>query len=355
MLRVLHCVVGMNRGGLETFIMNVYRHIDRKKIQFDFLVSLPGAYDEEIRALGGQIYPVDFIDKQGPWAYAATLRHFFKAHPQYQIVHIHMDKFGGMLAREAEKSGVPVRILHSHSTDNDGNFLVRAVKNHYGKKTGNATHFMACGWQAAQWMFGPGAERAEIIKNGIDLTVFTPEDRRDPSRFTLGHVGRFNAVKNHRFLLDVFAEVLKKDPASRLRLAGNGPLMPQIRQQASALNMANAVEFSGQITDIAGFLQELDVLCMPSLHEGLPVSLVEAQACGVPCLAASMVSPESNITGGVTFLSLDAPPARWAAALLEHKGKAKHDARQALREQGYDINEITGRMEDIYLRMLHTL
>lgn len=348
MLRVLHCVVGMNRGGLETFIMNVYRQLDRSSVQFDFLVSLEGVYDEEIERLGGRVHRVPFISRVGPFAYAAGLHRFFAAHPEYCVVHIHMDRFGGMVAREAARSGVPVRIVHSHSTRNEGGPAVRLVKNYYGRLIPRwATVRMACGKDAARWMFGetPGVV---IAPNGVDLALFTPKDRRDAARLTVGHVGRMDRVKNHGFLLEVFAALCKATPSARLRLAGDGPLRPALEEKVRTLGLAGRVEFMGVTGDVAGFLQTLDVFCLPSRHEGLPVSLVEAQACGVPCLVADTVSREADIVGGMEFLGLDAPPEAWARRLLAQRHAPRKKNAAALEAAGYSIAYTARQLEALY-------
>ncbi len=352
MLRILHCIVGMNHGGLETFTMNLLRNIDRTKVGFDFLVSLPGAYDEEIERLGGTIYRMPFITRVGPFAYARHLRRFFAQHPQYRIIHVQMDKFGGMVAREAEKCGVPVRIVHSHNTQNEGGFAFQTVKNHYGKYVlPHATHLLACGKDAAAWMFGPNAEKALVVPNGIDLSRFSALDSRDPSRFTIGHIGRFTKQKNHLFLLDVFAEVLRQNHTATLLLAGTGPLEAAVRKKADHLGILSSIQFLGARADVENVLARCDVFCFPSLFEGLPVSLVEAQAMGLPCVVSGTVSPESNLSGNVTFLPLSAPPARWAATLLAAQGQPRQNTHAALATAGYDIRKTAAAMQAFYLSL----
>ncbi len=176
-LRVLQVVAGMNRGGYETFIMNLYRNMDRERVQFDFIHSLEGSFDAEIRELGGQMHKIPFITQAGPFRYARALRAVLAAHPQYRIVHAHMDKFSGMAVREARKMNVPVRIAHSHSTRNEGGPLYGLVKNHYGKMVlPNATHLLACSPGAAAWMFGAQAERAKIVPDAILLEAYRPNE-----------------------------------------------------------------------------------------------------------------------------------------------------------------------------------
>ena len=173
LVKVLHCVVNMNRGGAETFIMNLYRNIDRSKIQFDFLTSIEGVYEEEIKQLGGKVYRIPYITQVGPFAYAKSLHNFFLAHPEYQIVHSHMDKMSGIVLREAKRANVKVRIAHSHSTKNEGNILEKMIKMYYGTYiNSNSNVKFACSSDAAVFLYKKLSKNARIIKNGIDINKF---------------------------------------------------------------------------------------------------------------------------------------------------------------------------------------
>ena len=212
-IRILHVVTYMGRGGLETMIMNYYRHMDRSKVQFDFLThrEFRADYDDEIEALGGKIYRLPHLV---PWdkGYRMALDSFFLSHPEYRIVHVHQDCLSSVILKAAKKHGVPVRIAHSHSSSQDKNlkYLVKLFYRH--QIAGNATKLLACGKDAGDWMFC-GAPY-QILNNAIDTNqyVYNPERRQivrqelgiPPESFVVGHVGRFNAVKNHTFLLDVF-------------------------------------------------------------------------------------------------------------------------------------------------------
>jgi len=341
----------MNRGGLETFTMGLMRNIDRNQIQFDYLVSNDGDYDEEILSLGGRIFKIPFISKTGPFRYALNLRRFFHEHPEYQIVHIQMDKFGGMTAREAFRCGLPVRIVHSHSTKNEGGLIRQTVKNYYGGMVVKyATHLIACGEAAAIWMFGEAGSKAIIARNGVDLSRFMPKDDRE-GPFTLCHVGRFIKTKNHDLLLDVFSEVVKSEPGAKLLLAGDGPLKASIRGKAERLGVLHAVEFLGMRTDVENVFAKADALCMPSLFEGLPVTLVEAQACGIPCLVSDAISAESDLTGDVEFMSLGSPPGEWAKKLLRLEGRPRKDNAASLEAAGYSIRQVASAMQELYLEL----
>lgn len=349
-IRVLHCVAGLGRGGYETFIMNVYRHIDRTKVQFDFLYSFDGVFVPEILSLGGRIFQIPFITQKGPFVYHKALRDFFRTHPEYKIVHSHMDKFSGLIVECAKEFGIPVRIAHSHSTRNEGGLAFQLVKNYYGKKIGaNCTHKMACSDEAGQWMFGNDTS-VQIVKNGVDTKLFTNTDSRSKIHFTVANIGRFMPVKNHTFLLDIFEHVYQYDPEARLILAGSGPTMEQVKQKAKDLGISQAVTFLGDCSNVAELLTTVDVVCMPSLFEGLGIALIEAQVAGVPCVVSDRIPHEVDISNDVTFLSLDSPPDVWAETLLAHKHQPRRDNREKILSAGYDIRNTAAILQDFYLQ-----
>ncbi len=172
-IKVLHVVAGLGRGGYETFIMNVFRKIDTSKVMFDFLYSFDGVYSEEIIKLGGSIYKIPFITQNGPIAYKQSVLKFIKGHPEYTIIHSHMDKFSGLIMKLAKSANVPTRIAHSHSTKNEGGYVYNLVKNYYGKSiSNNCTHRFACSQNAYLWLFGNNNKNKYIVKNAIDLNKF---------------------------------------------------------------------------------------------------------------------------------------------------------------------------------------
>ncbi len=352
-IRVLQCVAGMNRGGYENLIMNVYRNIDRREVQFDFLSSLDGSFDDEILALGGKIHKVPFITKVGPFSYSRAVRNVFQS-GDYEIVHSHMDKFSGLIAREAKRCEIPIRIAHSHSVSNEGNFAYRAVKDYYGRFIPCATDYFACSEKAAAWMYGANGSKATIIKNGIDLDRYTLTDNRAEG-FTIGQVGRFNKVKNQQFTIKVFEKVVKRCDNARLLFAGDGDLKEEAKQLASSLGLSDRVEFCGEVSDIAAFLSRLDVICMPSLHEGIPLSLIEAQASGVPCAVSDNIDRSVDISKEIEFISLTSATDVWANALLKNKGNKRYDCKERLCEEGYDIKKTALFLQEKYLKMQDSL
>ena len=362
-IRVLHCVAGLGHGGYESLIMNLYRNIHREKVQFDFVSSFPGVYEKEIEALGGVIHRIPFITQKGPFVYTAALDRVLRASPRYPIVHSHMDKFSGLVMQRAAKADIPVRIAHSHNTKNEGGLAFQLVKDHYGRMVLPwATDLFACSKAAADWMFGAKAADARILFNGVQPEAVAPDAAaRAAVRaelglagdvFAVGHVGRFTEQKNHAFLLKIFAALHARRPDSALLLAGDGPLRPKIAEQARRLGLSEAVRFLGLREDVPALLSAMDCFVFPSLHEGLPVTLVEAQAAGLPVVASSAITDEVCITPLVRRMGLDEPAGEWAAAALELAGggfAARRCPAGAIRAAGYDIADTARWLEEFYL------
>lgn len=361
-IRILHAVVNMNRGGAETLLMNLYRNIDRTKIQFDFLTCKPGVYDAEIIELGGNIHRIPYISDIGHTGYIRALDQFFASHPEYRIVHSHMDKMSGFVLRSAKKAGAPIRIAHSHNTSSEGGIAARVYKWVAGRSIKScATHFVACSGKAARWLFADKGSQATILKNGIESEkfAFSLEVRSDvrqelklqQDQFVIGHVGRFAHQKNHSYLIDIFAQFHSNYPNSVLVLVGEGPLRSDVDQKVKALKLNDKVRFLGIRSDIERLLQAFDVFVFPSLHEGLPVSLIEAQGAGLPCLISDVISQEVDMgIGLVTCIPLH-DRTLWIEEL--QRAAAIRHTRQipasSLPSKGYDIKNTAAWTEGFYL------
>lgn len=358
-VRILQVVTHMERGGLESMIMNYYRHIDREKVQFDFLVHRQeqAAFDDEIESLGGRIYR---LPRLVPWSknYLAALNRFFDEHQEFNVVHVHQDCLSSVILKAAMQHNVPVRVAHSHSANQDKN-LKYPIKLWYKRGIPKyATNLFACGKGAGSWMFG-GASY-QIINNAIDVSAYTydPTKRQEMRRqlgleneFTIGHVGRFNQPKNHSFLLDIFAALLKKESNAVLLLAGGGEDMPKIQAKAEALDIAEHVRFLGIRSDVAGLMQAMDVFVFPSLYEGLPVTMVEAQAAGLPCIISDKVPPECIITEGlVDIMPLSAGAETWSEKILSKRAIHRTDRRAEIAAHGFDITIEAVKLQEFYLK-----
>jgi glycosyltransferase involved in cell wall biosynthesis len=354
MERSLQVVTYMGRGGIETMLMNYYRNIDRSKLQFDFLVhrDFRADFDDEIEALGGRIYRIPPMNPLKP-SYWKALDDFFLTHP-YEIVHCHLNYKSGVVLAAAKKTGIPIRVAHAHTAGMSAGFskLARIVMKPLIPVT--ATHYLACGKTAGDAIFS--GNPYGLIPNALDAAAlrFDAQTRERMRRelelgdaYTLIHVGRFGDEKNHTFLLDAFAEVLKADPDAKLLLAGDGELRSAMEEKAAALP-AGAVRFLGVRKDIPDLLQAADVFAFPSIFEGLPVTMIEAQASGLPCVMSNTVTTECAVTDLVKVLPIDDPRV-WADAILAAKGTPRTDRLADIQASGYDITAAAAKLERFYL------
>ena len=357
MLRILQVVTHMNRGGLETMLMNYYRHIDRTQVQFDFLTHRPydGDYGEEIKALGGKIY---HLSRLNPFSgrYKNELRQFLKEHPEYQIIHVHQDCLSSVILKEAEKCGVPVRIAHGHSSsqDKDIKYPIKMFWRLFIPKY--ATDLLACSNDAGKWMFR--GRDFSILNNAIDAKLYEYRPQRKSeqrikwgipeSEIVVGHVGRFSPAKNHTFLLDIFYEIQQQIP-SKLLLVGDGELRADIEKKIADLKLQDKVIMTGVRSDVADLLQAMDVFVFPSCYEGLGIVAIEAQASGLPCLISDKVPIECKKTDLVRQISLNASANIWATAAIDAAKIDRRSTYEEIKNAGFDIAENARKMQQYYL------
>ena len=355
-MRILHVVTYMGRGGLETMLMNYYRAIDRSQIQFDFLThrDFKADYDDEIELLGGKIY---HLPRLNPFNlhYRKALGDFFDSHPEYRIVHVHQDCLSSVVLKVAKDHGIPVRIAHSHSSsqNKDLKYPIKLVYRQFIPKY--ASHLLACGEDAGRWMFG-GAP-FQVLKNAIDTGkyLFDPEKRRAVRKnleiadnaLLIGHVGRFSPPKNHNGLIDIFAEIKNRVP-SKLLLIGEGKLRGEIECKVADLGLVDDVIFAGLRPDVNDLMQAMDVFIFPSLYEGVPLTMIEAQAAGLPCLISNRVPIECKITDCVQQLSLGVGAEVWARAAIEAAGTPRKNTFDEIAEAGYDVKTNAKKLENWY-------
>lgn len=365
-MRVLNLFTIMNRGGAETMVMNYYRHMDRSKIQFDFMVHREerGAFDDEIEELGGKIYRMPAIR---PWTasnYRKIIREFYREHPEYNIIHSHMSELGYYDFLEAENAGVPIRICHAHNRPH-GVDLKSPVRWYYKTRMmPHITHMFMCGEESGEWLFGKkNKEKFVQLNNAIDAKRFCfDEDKRKNIRETLGisgklvfgHVGRFNRQKNHKFLIDIFAEIYKQNHNACLLLIGDdsGNDGIKIHEKVHQLCLDDVVYFMGVRTDIDNLLQAMDVFVFPSLFEGLSVASIEAQAAGLPCLLSNKIPIECKKTDFVQTMSLEASPKYWADKALQMSRVPRKNTYTEICRAGYDIFKNARWLQQFYLETI---
>lgn len=357
-IRVLHVVTYMGRGGLETMLMNYYRHIDRSKIQFDFLVhrDFEADYDREILSMGGKI---NHVSRLVPWSrkYRKELKKFFLKHPEYKIIHVHQDCLSSVALQCAEECGIAVRIAHSHNSNQNKN-IKYLIKRYYMKQIPKfATDYFACGNEAGDWMFSGHSYR--ILRNAIDVSSYAYSIERAVTirerlhvqqNLVIGHVGRFDVQKNHIFLLDIFNECVKIVQNAKLLLVGDGEGKAQIQEKVKALGLEDKVIFTGVRSDVSDLLQAMDVFVFPSLYEGVPVTMIEAQAAGLPCVISDNVPKDCIITSDlVTSMSLLDKPRDWAKHIIEQSQMQRNNHLNEIQAAGYDVVMAARKLEKFYL------
>ncbi len=349
-------VFGMTEmyGGVESFLMTYYRAISRERVQFDFLCNTETvAYEEEIRALGGEVFKICARSKNAA-RYRQELYSFFKARAQdYCAVWVNVCSLANIdYLKMAKKFGIGCRIIHSHNAQNMDSFargLLHRLNRSFTERY--ATHFWACSSLAADWFFSKKlqcSDRFKIIPNAIDCSAFAfskaarDEVRRELSvsdKLIIGNIGRLHRQKNQLFLLDIFKAILARRSDAYLLLVGGGEDEQKLRQRAKELKIEGNVSFLGVRTDIPRLLSAIDLFVFPSAFEGLGISLLEAQATGLPCFASADVIPaEAAATELVSFISLKKSATAWAEQILSRADAAERpDTHSQLAAAGFDI------------------
>ena len=352
-------------GGVEAVTINYYRNIDKNKVQLDFIcdedsTNIPY---EEIERMGGKVIIIPSYSK--PFKYHKALKRVLKE-GNYKIIHSNINTLSVFSLFAAKCAGVPVRIAHSHSTTNKKEKkknLMKQVLRPFSKVF--ATDYMCCSELAGRWLFGNkeyDKGNVYLLNNAIDLDKFKyNESLRKKKRkelgikddtLVIGHIGRFVAQKNHDFLIDIFNEIHKKNNNSILLLAGQGPLIEDIKNKVKELNLDDNVKFLGQRNDANELYQAFDVFLLPSLYEGLPVVGVEAQAAGLLCYLSDDMTKETKVLDITKFMSLNNMPKEWADNILDDVKKYKRiDTSKEMTAKNFNIKEEAKKLEEYYLNL----
>jgi glycosyltransferase involved in cell wall biosynthesis len=364
MIRVLQVLGGLNRGGAETMVMNLYRATDKSKVQFDFIVhsEKEDAYADEIRSLGGKIYVFPKFRLKNYFSYKKCWDVFLKEHPEYKILHSHVRSYASLYLPIAKKHGVKT-IIHSHSTSNGKGIssIVKRVMQSSLKR--RADYLFACSAESGKWLFGEKAVKKEnyrMIPNAVDTSkfAFNSESRREiraslgigEDTVVYGHVGRFHPAKNHAFLLEVFCEVLKKDANAVLLVAGDGALRAEIERKIAELGISESVKLLGSRPDVAELMSAMDAFVFPSLWEGLPVTVVEAQASGLPCFVSDTVTRDVYVSSLVKYLPINEGVNIWADELTSSSFERK-DVIENIKNAGFDVTESAKKLSEFYMEL----
>lgn len=361
-IRVLHILQRMEAGGIQAFLMNIYRKIDRSKIQFDFLVHYTEEqfYDKEIESLGGKIYRLSVREDYNLLKYIRDLNVFFKKHTEYKIVHGHMYTLGFFYLGVAKLNHIPIRIAHSHENSSEKN--IKWIFKKIMAKTFpvNATHLFACSNEAGNYLFGKRA--FNVWNNAIDAKKFVAslevrQQIRDElqleDKFVVGHVGRFHPSKNHKFLINIFKEIKQNKSNAILLLIGSGEREEEIREQIATLSLQDDVIFLGNRSDMGRIFQAMDVFLFPSLFEGLGIVAIEAQAAGIPCICSNTVPKETKITPLISYLSLQASMEEWAQSVIEQNQNefSHNNMYEYIVQANFDMNTLVNQIQTYYLEI----
>lgn len=365
-IRILHVIGIMNRGGAETMIMNLYRNIDRTKVQFDFVENSfePAAFDEEIRELGGRIYRCMHYNGKNHFAYVRWWKQFFREHAgEFAAVHGHLGSTAAIYLSEAKKAGI-YTIAHSHNTNRLT--LSGVLYQTYAYPTRYiADFFFGCSVDAGISRYGKkvcsNPDKFTVLNNAIETEkfAFNPDVRTRmrgqlglEGKTVIGHVGRFEQQKNHVFLIQIFEQIHKQNPNAVLLLVGDGTLRSETEEQVRLAGLEEHVIFAGVQERVCDYYQAMDIFVLPSWYEGLGIVAVEAQTSGLPCVISDKVSQECIVTENlVTVCNLQDSAGKWSAHILSRCNTVRSNRSQEVKKNGYDIFATAKWLEDFYVKV----
>lgn len=365
-IKVLHCVGGMHKGGgIESFLMNVFRNIDREKFDFTFLYSKKCIceYDDEILSLGGHIIYMPQLEKQSVIKIIKSFKkreNYLKTIIGYDVIQIHGSNAFAIYYRAKNLlKNNKIVMTHSHSSTSKNkliHYLFRSKLSH------QKIVKLACSEFAAKWMYGKEYKDSITIKNAIITKMFAYNEAwRDEIReslnlkdeFVIGNVGRLTKLKNHSFILKVFFEVLKIKPNSKLLLVGRGELEEKIKQNINDMGIGEKVIFTGVRNDVNKLLSAMDVFLLPSFYEGLPVSAIEAKASGLKCFLSDKITPELSVFDDIKYISLQKSSTYWAKSILDVGEYNRDNKQKEIDENGYDIKTMVKSLEQLYIEQIN--
>lgn len=361
MIRVLQVMGGLNRGGAETMVMNFYKSMDLNEIQFDFITHDQEKmdYKDEIEKMGGKVYIFPKFKGYNIVTYRNTWKNFLKNHPEYKILHSHLRSYASIYFPIAKKYGLKT-IIHSHSTSNGSGFesIVKYLLQKPLAK--QADYLFACSKEAGEWLYGSDRinnDNYYLVKNSIDVNKYRYNEKiREEYRDKLnihkntvyGHVGRLSYPKNHKFLLKVFKDIVQNNEDAILLIIGDGELKDDIRSKIDELSLEDKVFMLGSRDDINCLLQALDFYLFPSLWEGLPVSVIEAQASGLQCLISDTITSEVRLTPYIKYLPIDKGTNIWMKEAIYADKKRFPEAADLVIKSGYDISTTANWLTKFY-------
>ena len=364
-LHVLHVFGKLNCGGAESRVVDLYRNMDRTKVQFDFMQHTDRVCDfqPEIEQLGGKVYHVPPFRFWNYFSYCKAWKQFIREHPEIRIVHGHMTSTASIYLPIVHKKGV-FTIAHSRNAGVDKGIKGKLTKFLRRNLTEKCDRCFACSKLAGEAVFGKEAMEqgnVTIIPNAIDAARFTfdPEVRKQkreelhiqPEEFLIGEVGRFDPQKNQKYAVEILAECRKKNFPAKLILIGEGPLMETVRQQVEELQLQEYVIFTGLQKNVVPFYQAMDFFLLPSFYEGLPGVAVEAQASGLRGILSDAITTETTMTSLMEFLNVQEPAEVWADRIMACGHYERQNTLKEMQEAGFDVKNLAKRLQDFYLRV----
>lgn len=362
-MRILYYIFGLNIGGAETYIENILRKINTEEYHIDFALQDHNNHNIRLLKLCREKHcRIIYVEKfyKNPFKSYKQIKDAI-SDGKYDIVHVHANAFINVLPIIASAyKGVPV-IFHSHNTSSNFGITGKIIHKINRKVFAKKVYRVACGEKAGQWMFKKLS--FDILNNAIDLKrfKFSQESRNKirssykikANQHVIGHIGRFVEAKNHNFIIKCFYEYIKKDPDALLVLVGDGDLKGSIINQCKNLNIQDKVIFTGNVNNPAAFYSSFDCLLFPSIFEGLPFTLVEAQASGLKIVASTNVTTDVDVTGNIKFIKLDSPIEKWTNALEKSVNTANNRTIESERMIGsiYDIDNEVKKLEEIYKKL----
>lgn len=360
---------GSIQGGVGSVVMNLFRNIDKQRVQIDFcvLTEKEGKFDTEIQQNGGNIYHIPKIRRVGIRRYVKSIEKVLLQNGPYDGIHVHSVHMGVFALIAAKKVGVPLRIFHVHNTKDAAlekipchTFIEKILDNLIIKYS---TIRLACGREAGMYIYGDKVE-FDVINNAVQIDRFYPYDmdermniRNDlgfsEADVVIGNVARFCEEKNQEFIVYLVAADRLKGGNIKAIFVGEGPLLDKVKRKAVALNCEECIKFLGNRVDVERLYNAMDVFCLPSLFEGLPVTVIEAQACGVPCITSTLVTSESNL--GITpykRIGLDEDAELWVETIYECAKQQKISSdkiKEMLIKKEYEVATVVNKVAKIYM------
>lgn len=360
-IKVLHIFRNLEMGGAQKLIIDIYKNINRDKIEFDFLVSEQGDYDNELIAMGCKIYKIPYLTKVGQIKYKKELKNFFSSHKEYNIIHSHIDQVSGIIMEAAKECNIKYRIAHSHNTKNSNGILGKVYKKYLQSKIIKyANRYMGCSKEACKWLFKNKNEQALVLNNGINIEKFKfDKEKREeirnkfnigPNAVLIGNVGRLTKQKNQKFLLKIFKEYLKRNNNAYLMIIGEGKLKKQLEKEAK--NIKENVIFVRNTKDINKFYSAFDVMVLTSKYEGFGITYTESRAANLKCIVPKhleeILKPIEN-NDDVKYISIKAKKTVWADAIQKVTRSERNIENSNILK--YDIKKVSETLEKYYLEM----